>query len=95
MRRPRGAILLLLTTLGLAVSQIAPEDSRGVWLFGSTGVEGEMSGGAARAVVKKILSVEQAEGVGARVRRSVGRPEVSPAPPTSSMIFLNEYHYLS
>ena len=34
-----------------------------------------MSGGA-RAVVKKILSVEQAEGVGARVRRSVGRPEV-------------------
>ena len=94
MRRPRGAILLLLTTLGLAVSLIAPEDSRGVWLFGSTGVEGEMSGGAARAVVKKILSVEQAEGVGARVRRSVGRPEVSPAPPTSSMIFLNEYNYL-
>ena len=45
--------------------------------------------GVARAVIKKILSVEQAEGVGARVRRSVGRPEVwrrgeSPmsAPPT-------------
>lgn len=33
-----------------------------------------MSGG--RAIVKKVLSVEQAEGVGARVRRSVGRPEV-------------------
>lgn len=32
---------------------------------------------AARAIVKKVLSVEQAEGVGAHVRRSVGRPEVS------------------
>ena len=32
---------------------------------------------AARTIVKKVLSVEQAEGVGARVRRSVGRPEVS------------------
>lgn len=31
----------------------------------------------ARAIVKKVLSVEQAEGVGALVRRSVGRPEVS------------------
>ena len=30
----------------------------------------------ARVVAKKILSVEQSEGVGARVRRSVGRPEV-------------------
>lgn len=30
----------------------------------------------ARQVIKKILSVEQAEGAGARVRRSVGRPEV-------------------
>ena len=29
-----------------------------------------------RVVAKKILSVEQSEGVGARVRRSVGRPEV-------------------
>ena len=35
---------------------------------------------AARAIVNKFLSVEQAEGVGARVRRSVGRPEVSPSP---------------
>ena len=33
-------------------------------------------GGGVRAIVKKVLSVEQAEGVGARVRRSVGRPEV-------------------
>lgn len=31
----------------------------------------------ARQILKKVLSVEQAEGVGARVRRSVGRPEVS------------------
>lgn len=30
----------------------------------------------ARRIINKILSVEQAEGVGARVRRSVGRPEV-------------------
>lgn len=30
----------------------------------------------ARAIVKKVLSVEQAEGVGARVRRSIGRQEV-------------------
>ena len=30
----------------------------------------------ARQIVNKFLSVEQAEGVGARVRRSVGRPEV-------------------
>ena len=29
-----------------------------------------------RVIAKKILSVEQSEGVGARVRRSVGRPEV-------------------
>lgn len=29
-----------------------------------------------RSVVKKVLSVEQDEGVGARVRRSVGRAEV-------------------
>lgn len=29
-----------------------------------------------RAIIKKVLSVEQAEGVGAHVRRSVGRHEV-------------------
>ncbi|CAM6086546.1 unnamed protein product [Calypogeia fissa] len=29
-----------------------------------------------RSVVKKVLSVEQAEGEGARVRRSIGRPEL-------------------
>lgn len=42
------------------------------WKFEST----ETMSKAARAVVKKVLSVEQAEGVGARVRRSVGRQEV-------------------
>eukprot|EP00742_Colponemidia_sp_Colp-10_P001215 GILJ01001308.1.p1 GENE.GILJ01001308.1~~GILJ01001308.1.p1 ORF type:complete len:318 (+),score=40.64 GILJ01001308.1:88-954(+) len=31
---------------------------------------------ASRSVIKKVLSVEQAEGVGARVRRSIGRPEL-------------------
>ena len=84
MRRRLGAIVLqLVALLALVDSQIALEDSRGVWRFGSTGVteteEREMSG-AARAVVKKVLSVEQAEGVGARVRRSVGRAEVSSSP---------------
>ncbi len=33
-----------------------------------------------RAIIKKILSVEQGEGVGARVRRSVGGREVSQGP---------------
>ena len=44
----------------------------GHWKFEST----EAMSKAARAIVKKVLSVEQAEGVGARVRRSVGRQEV-------------------
>lgn len=55
------------------VTQVDPQLSSQIrWQFASSSA---MSGGA-RAVVKKILSVEQAEGVGARVRRSVGRPEV-------------------
>jgi hypothetical protein len=76
--RRQTVLLLLATTLALADSQVTTVDSRGVWSFSSTGVkeEREMSG-AARAIVKKVLSVEQAEGVGARVRRSVGRPEES------------------
>ena len=37
---------------------------------------GVMASTGARKIVKKMLSVEQAEGEGARVRRSVGRPEV-------------------
>ena len=51
--------------------------SRAEWKFSSTGVpeSSEMSG-AVRAIVKKVFSKEQAEGVGARVRRSVGGAEV-------------------
>ena len=30
----------------------------------------------ARKVVNKVFSVEQSEGMGARVRRSIGRPEI-------------------
>ena len=41
------------------------------WNFGSAA-----SMNNTRAIVKKVLSVEQAEGVGARVRRSIGRQEV-------------------
>jgi hypothetical protein len=37
----------------------------------------EMANLVSRVVSKKVLSVEQAEGVGARVRRSIGRSEVS------------------
>ena len=42
------------------------------WNFGST----TAMGGGARAILKNVLSVEQAEGVGARVRRSIGGAEV-------------------
>lgn len=68
------SILLLLLVLQLSSSDnsfhrsTATDDA---WRFG---IATEMS--TARQVVKKILSVEQDEGVGARVRRSVGRPEV-------------------
>lgn len=41
-----------------------------------------------RVVAKKILSVEQSEGVGARVRRSVGRPEVF----SNTLVFFVFYH---
>ena len=34
-------------------------------------------GSRARSVVNKVLSIEQAEGVGARVRRSVGGAKVN------------------
>ena len=55
--------------------------SRAEWKFSSTGVpeSSEMSGAIrtrTRAIVKKVFSKEQAEGVGARVRRSVGGAEV-------------------
>ncbi|XP_003391376.1 PREDICTED: pirin-like protein [Amphimedon queenslandica] len=42
----------------------------------------------ARQIVKKFLSVEQAEGVGARVRRSVGRPELRSLDP---FLLLDEF----
>jgi len=42
-----------------------------------------------RVVAKKILSIEQSEGVGARVRRSVGRPEVADQPYFSLVTLLN------
>lgn len=42
----------------------------------------------ARAIVKKVLSVEQAEGVGALVRRSVGRPELKNLDP---FLLLDEF----
>lgn len=47
------------------------------WYTTDTVLDVCSKGMAARAIMKKVLSVEQAEGVGARVRRSVGRPEVS------------------
>ena len=46
------------------------------WKFESS----ETMSKAARAIVKKVLSIEQAEGVGTRVRRSVGRQEVHTLP---------------
>ena len=48
-----------------------------------------------RVVAKKVLSVEQSEGVGARVRRSVGRPEVVIATAIFSCNFSFDYTALS
>jgi len=42
------------------------------WNFGST----TAMGGGVRAIIKKVLSVEQAEGIGARVRRSIRGAEI-------------------
>ena len=68
-------LLILSIFLEAATSEgdaiyLPPQDNR--WKFEST----ETMSRAARTIIKKVLSVEQAEGVGARVRRSVGRPEV-------------------
>lgn len=38
---------------------------------------------------KKVLSVEQSEGVGARVRRSIGRPEIKQFSP---FLMLDEFN---
>ncbi|KAF9373986.1 hypothetical protein CPB97_000200, partial [Podila verticillata] len=35
-----------------------------------------ISSNQSRSITKAVLSREQAEGVGARVRRSIGRPEL-------------------
>ncbi|KAJ6667561.1 hypothetical protein lerEdw1_016682 [Lerista edwardsae] len=43
---------------------------------------------AARKVIKTVLSKEQAEGVGARVRRSIGRPELKNLDP---FLLLDEF----
>nr|XP_032631178.1 pirin-like protein 2 isoform X1 [Chelonoidis abingdonii] len=41
-----------------------------------------------RKVIKTVLSIEQAEGVGARVRRSIGRPELKNVDP---FLLLDEF----
>ena len=80
------ALYLLATARAAASLARDPEQidsysfpSRAEWKFSSTGVpeSSEMSGAVrTRAIVKKVFSKEQAEGVGARVRRSVGGAEV-------------------
>ena len=70
-------ILILVIATEVVKSKGAEEDlaiyqQSDQWQFGTTDTMSKV----ARAIVKKILSIEQAEGVGARVRRSVGRPEV-------------------
>ena len=69
------------------------------WNFGST----TAMGGGARAILKKVLSVEQAEGVGARVRRSIGGAEVRgtkgefpmPTPPFSITVHVYVFFFYS
>lgn len=41
-----------------------------------------------RSVIQSVLSVEQSEGVGARVRRSIGRPELRSLDP---FLMLDEF----
>lgn len=84
MRRSNWSLATSLLVAAITLIPTSEEDSHPFpsqtdWKFSSTGVAAEMSG-RARAIVKKVLSVEQAEGVGARVRRSVGRPEVRTTP---------------
>lgn len=66
---PSFAVLLISATVVVCFENT---DQPAPWRFG---IAAKMST-AARQVVKKVLSVEQDEGEGARVRRSVGRPEV-------------------
>ena len=74
---PIGPAAILLVTATL-VSTNQPHFDASPWRFAAAS-DTMSSLARARAIAKKFLSVEQAEGVGARVRRSVGRPEVSPA----------------
>ncbi len=96
-------LVLLLTTLCFAELEQCSANSgfsQEEWQFESNA---RMSSGV-RAIVKKLLSVEQAEGVGARVRRSVGRSEVGcsalpstrgfPAPSSTHFLLDNSIHFL-
>lgn len=67
----RFILLLVVTTTIFSDSDSTFHPDLSQWEFAA-----DMST-ASRPITSKILSVEQAEGVGARVRRSVGRPEVS------------------
>lgn len=67
------AIFELVASQEDAIWQPTTSPQLNQWKFESTETMNE----TARAIIKKVLSVEQAEGVGARVRRSVGRREVS------------------
>ena len=48
-----------------------------------------MQGQKQRSIVRKILSKEQSEGDGARVRRSIGRPEIQRLDP---FLLLDEFN---
>lgn len=67
-------VLLLIpsTTYLLDEERLLSFSQPGVWKFGTAAM-----GNRARSVVNKVLSIEQAEGMGARVRRSVGGAKVN------------------
>ncbi|XP_060129488.1 pirin isoform X2 [Zootoca vivipara] len=58
------------------------------FLFRTLGAVSPRMAATARKVVKTVLSREQAEGVGARVRRSIGRPELKNLDP---FLLLDEF----
>ena len=100
MRRIAATLLaVLLTAASLTRTQgltcvaskpevdLHPLNSLTNWAFSYAGSVAKMSG-TARAIVKKVLSIEQAKDVGARVRRSVGRPEVRCASLAQPFIFI-------
>lgn len=65
-----GLAILIHAAVGETIVSAENELIGSEWKFSAMGSK-------ARAVTNKILSVEQAEGVGARVRRSVGGAKVS------------------